>query len=114
MANVQAIELYAGDDLTTTLAARDTANAALSLTGKTVAWYVGRSPWHPDWSNALISKTGTTVSASGGTFSVPLVPADTQYLSGDYEHVAIVTTTSSGLQTVGVRGRFRVMPSLEA
>ena len=114
MANIQHLDVYAGEDRTPTLYARDSANVPLSLTGKTVAWYVGRSPWHPDYSNAIFSKTGTTISASAGTFSVPIVPADTQYLNGDYEHMAVATVTASGLKYVVTQGRFRVRSVLVA
>lgn len=109
--NVQHLDVFAGEDRTPTLSARDSANVAADLTGKTVAWYVGRSPWFPDCSNAIFSKTGTTVSASDGTFTVPVVPADTQYLDGDYEHMA-KTTDGSGLVAVVCQGRFRVRSAL--
>lgn len=111
--NVQHLDLFAGENRTPTLYARDPSNNVASLTGKTIAWYVGRGPWAPDCSNAIFSKTGTIVSASAGTFTVPIVPTDTLNLVGDYEHLA-KTTDGSGLIAVVCMGRFRVRPALVA
>lgn len=107
MANVQHLDVFAGENITPTLSARDSVNAPASLTSKTVAWYVGRSPWRPDNSNAIFTKTGSVVSAPAGTFSVAITPSDTQYLNGDYEHMAF-TTDGSGNVAVVCQGRFRV------
>lgn len=111
MSNIQHLEVYAGEDATKTLAARDSANAPANLTGKTITWYVGRPPWRPDCSNAIITKTGSVVSAPDGTFAVAITPSDTQYLNGDYEHMAF-TTDGSGNVAVVVQGRFRIRPQL--
>lgn len=110
--NVQHLDVFAGEDATKTVYARDSANLAADLTGKTVTWYVGRSPWRPDNSNAIFTKTGTVTSATTGVFTVPVTPADTQYLSGDYEHMA-KTTDGSGLIAVVCQGRFRVRSALD-
>lgn len=111
MANLQHLEVYGYEDRTPTLYARDSANVAANLTSKTVAWYVGRYPLWPDCRNAIFSKTGSVVSASAGTFTVPILAADTQYLEGDFEHMA-KTTDGSGNVAVVCRGRFRVLPVL--
>lgn len=111
--NVQHIDVFAGEDRTVPLAARDSSNLPANLTGKTVNWYVGHSPWRPDCSNAIFSKTGTVVSAPGGTFTVPVAAADTLYMNGDYEHMA-KTTDNSGLVAVVCQGRFRVRSALRA
>ena len=111
MANREHIDVFAGEDRTTTLHARDSSNAVANLTGKTIAWYIGRSPWRPDTSTAIITKTGTTVTASAGTFTVSVAPSDTQYLNGDYEHMAF-TTDGSGNVAVVCQGRFRIRPQL--
>jgi hypothetical protein len=105
--NVQHLDVFAGEDRTPTLYARDPSNNAVSLASKTIAWYVGRSPWNPDCSNAIFSKAGVVVSAPAGTFTVDIDPADTLYLSGDYEHMG-KTTDGSGNVAVVVQGRFRV------
>jgi hypothetical protein len=112
MANREHLEVYAGENRTLTLHARDSANAPASLTGKTIAWYVGRPPWRPDNTCAIFTKTGTVVSASAGTFTVAVEPADTQYLNGDYEHMA-KTTDGSGNVEVVTQGRFRVSTALQ-
>lgn len=112
MANREHCDVYAGEDRTITLHARDSANAAANLTSKTIAWYVGRSPFRPDSDWALITKTGTVVSASAGTFTVAITPSDTRYFNGDYEHMG-KTTDGSGNVAVVVQGRFRVRPSLQ-
>src|SRR4051812_1423258 len=114
MANIQHLQMYSGEDWTPTLYARDSSNAPVSLTGKTVTWYMGRSPLRPDNSTAIVTKTGTVVSAAAGTFAVTLAAADTLDLNGDYEHMAITTVTATGLVAVVVQGRFRINSSLVA
>lgn len=113
MANVEHLETTAGEDRVWTLHARDSSNAVKDLTGCAIAWYVARPPARPDYTTALINKTGTTVSASAGTFTVSVAAADTQFLNGDYEHQAWCTD-GSGNATLVSRGRFRVSTALVA
>jgi hypothetical protein len=114
MPNVTHIDLYAGEDRTITLNGRDASNNAVSLTGKTVTWYVGRPPLHHDDDRAIFTKTGTVTVAASGTFTVPVVAADTTDLAGDYEHMAKAVTSGTNAVAVIVRGRFRVNPTLSA
>lgn len=114
MPNVTHLDLYAGEARTITLNGRDASNNAVNLTGKTVAWYVGRTPMHPEDDRAIFSATGTVTVAASGTFTVPVTAADTADLAGDYEHMAKATTTATGAVAVIVRGRFRVNPTLSA
>ncbi len=111
--NRQHLDVYAGENRTPTLYARDPSNNVASLSGKTISWRVGRSPRDLDSSWPIFTKSGTIVSAPAGSFTVPITPADTQYLSGDYQHQA-VTTDSEGNQQVVVAGTFRVRPRIEA
>jgi hypothetical protein len=113
MANRQHIDVYAGENRTTTLEARDPSNNVASLSGKTVSVRVGRSPRNLDTSWPIFVKTGTVISASAGTFSFSVTPSDTTYMRGDYEYVA-VTTDGSGNLAVVAAGRFRVRPTIEA
>lgn len=113
MANRQHIDVYAGENRTTTLEARDASNNVASLSGKTVSVRVGRSPRNLDSAWPIFTKTGTIVSASAGTFSFALVPDDTEHMRGDYEYVA-VTRDGSGNLAVVTAGRFRVRPTIEA
>lgn len=105
--NVQHLEVFAGENRTPTLYARDQNNAAVSLSGKTITWNVGRSPRNLDSDWPIFTKTGVVVSAPAGTFTVAITPADTQYMRGDYEHMAL-TTDASGNVAVVTMGRFRV------
>lgn len=100
-----------GEDRVLTINARDSSNAAVSLTGKTVATYIGKSPWHPDSSRPALTKTGTVTDAANGIFTITIAAADTKYRSGDYEHVS-KTTDSSGNIAAVCTGRFRIQPSL--
>lgn len=109
MANIQHLDMYSGEAKTFTLSGRDASNGVYSLTSKTVAWHVGRSPFRPDNSGALFSKVGSTVSASAGTFTVSVTLEDTQGIDGDYQHMAI-GSDASGNRTVIVQGRFRIRP----
>lgn len=97
------VEIWAGDVRTLTFTARDYSNAIINLTDATITWKVGRGPG----ALALIQKTGSIVSAAGGTFSVALAAGDTNTLrQRDYVHDATVTV--GGTITTAVRGRFRV------
>lgn len=110
--NVQHLEVFAAEDRTSTLYARDASNAAVSLTGKTVSWSVGRSPRNLDSTWPIFTKAGTVTDAANGVFTVPVTPSDTRYLRGDYEHQAETTVTASGLKAIVTIGRFRVRPSM--
>lgn len=111
MANVQHIEVHAGENRTLALSARGPANLPANLTGKTVTWYVGRSPFYPFSNHALITAAGVVVSASAGTFTVAVVPSDTLCFEGDYQHYAQTTDGSGNVESV-CGGRFRVLPVL--
>lgn len=113
MANRQHIDVYAGENRTTTLEARDASNNVASLSGKTVSVRVGRSPRNLDSAWPIFTKTGTIVNAPAGTFSFSVGPADTTHMRGDYEYQA-VTTDGSGNLAVVTAGRFRVRPNIEA
>lgn len=111
MANRQHLDMFAGEARTFALAGRDSANAAANLTAKTVKWYVGRSPFRPDGCSPVITKTGSVVSAPAGTFTAPVVLEDTQYLNGDFEHMAIATD-ADGNRAVICQGRLTIRPVL--
>ena len=108
--NVENIDLFAGEDRTITLHARDEGNHPVNLTGKTVEWFVG--PRVINGRTALFTKSGTVTVPGSGIFTVPVAAADTADIEGDYEHVAKATTTASGAIAVVVAGRFRVRPVL--
>ncbi len=111
MAYVRHLDEYAGVDRTWLLFARDSSNEPIDITGYTVTWYVGRSPFRPDNSTAIITKTGTLSSPSIGGFQVSVTPSDTQYLNGDYEHMAFATS-GAGAVSVVTTGRMRFRPQL--
>lgn len=111
--NVEHVDLYAGENRTLTLHARDSANAAVSLTGKTITFRVGRRPAFPWMTSAVFSKTGTATVTASGIYSVPILPADTDGLYGDYVHQ---TTTEDGSGNIAVvsTGRFKIRKFIEA
>ena len=109
MANTQQLEVYAGEDRTLTLYARDASNLPVNLTGKTITVYIGRKPTDPDRDQAILTKTGTIVSASAGSFSIAIAASDTANLTtGDWQYNA--QTSSGGSTAVVTRGRFRINP----
>src|SRR5687768_9019064 len=57
LANLQNLEVFAGEDRTLPLAARNASNAPVNLTGGTVTWYVGRGPRWPYSPYPVITKT---------------------------------------------------------
>jgi hypothetical protein len=109
MPNVQNFDIVAGETRTLTMYARDPDNAVQSLSGLTVQWRVGRAPWDPMSDAPVITKTGSIVSASAGSFTVSLIYDDTYNISGDFQHLAV---TSSGL--VVVSGKLHVRPGLRS
>lgn len=113
MANVQHLDVYSGENRTLTLYARSPANVATSLSGKTIAWYVGRRPTEPDVMGAIITKTGTVTVTASGVFTVSVTPDDTEGMEGDYMHMA-KTTDGSGNIAVVCTGRFRIRPDVTA
>ena len=112
MANVQHLEVYAGEDRTLTIYGRDASNAAVDLTGKTITVYIGRKPNDPTTRQAVLTKTGTAVVAADGSFTISIANSDTQNLtSGDWQYIA-ETTTGAGAVEVVARGRFRILPTI--
>lgn len=109
MANVQHLDMYCGEARTFALAGRDSSNLPSNLTSKTVAWYVGRSPFRPGNCTPIVTKAGSVVSAGAGTFTASVVRDDTQDLNGDFEHMA-VASDAGGNRSVICQGRFRVRP----
>lgn len=107
--NVLPVDLWAGEDRTLTLAARDSANAPVNLTNKTLTFRVAR----PLSSVGVIEKTGSIVSASAGTFSVAIDETDTQNMAGDYRYT-VTATESGGATTVVCVGTFRVRQHIGA
>lgn len=112
MSNRQHLDVFAGEDRTLTLYARDASNIPVDLSGKTISWRVGRSPWNPASDSPLFTKSGTIVTAASGIFSVPVAASDTSDLAGDYVHEAWLN--NAGTMTLVTSGRFRVRPALEA
>lgn len=107
--NVQNLDMMAGETRTFTLYARDPNNAVQSLSGLTVSWRVGRAPWDPNRDTPVFSVTGTTVSASAGSFTVALTNADTINLAGDFLHQAVTSNN-----VVVVSGRLHIRPALRS
>jgi len=112
MPNRVHFDVYQGEDRTLTVAARNNANAALSLTGATLSWRVGRNPYRLDSSWPIFTKTGTISDSANGQFTVSISAVDTQYMAGDYMHQGWATI--SGQTYVVAEGRFRVRPWIES
>lgn len=95
--NVQNLDVYAGEDRTLTLFARDDANKPKNLTGQTIAWRVGRPPFRPDQTSAVFEYVGTILNAAAGSYTVEVEAGDTWGLSGNYVHMGV--TADSGILT---------------
>lgn len=100
------VDIYAGDERTLNLTARDYSNDIKNLSGLTLTFRVGKPGF-----DALFEKSCTVVSAAAGTFTVALVASDTAELSGDY--VYQVRAASGSSETTVLAGRFRVNPVVE-
>ncbi len=113
MANIQLVDIFQGENRTFNLQARDNSNNPANLTGKTLTFSVAFPPYDPGLSQAVITKTGTIVSASAGTYTVAITPTDTQFLdSGNYTHQTF-TTDGAGLVSIVNEGIFRLQPIVQ-
>ena len=107
--NIQNFRLTCGEDVTLSMTARSKTGAVLDLTGATITWRMGPKVKTASGSIAVLSITGTIVSASAGTFTVALTDSDTAITTLKnrvYWHQAIITI--SGTTTIGVQGRVTV------
>ena len=102
-----------GEDRTFSLQARDWANAPLNLSGASISFRVGKSPYSRSESWPTFTKTGTVQSAVSGTYTVSVSAADTTYLEGDYSFQGWVTTVS-GQVVEATEGRFRIQPYIQS
>lgn len=108
MANLQDIDIFAGENRTQTLYARNYLNIPVNLTGKTITWLVGRPPNNPGILTAVFTLSGTILSAAAGSFTVPIGPGQTQNLiAGNYMHQGQTLDTSGNIEVV-VQGTFRL------
>lgn len=107
MHTLEHFQLIAGVNATITAHARTEGNGVFSLTNQTLNFRVGRSPRRLDSSWPIFSKTGAIVDSPNGVFTVALVPTDTQWMNGDYQHETWATDGSGNLAVVS-EGRFRV------
>lgn len=103
--------VFAGEDVTLSMQARDRSNAPLSLSGGTISWRVGRGPVTLDSWTPAFTASGTVVSAAAGTFTVPLAFTTTRYLEGDFQHQAWFTNASAQSSVVA-QGRLRFKPRI--
>ena len=95
-------ELYAGEDRTLSLVARDANGDILSLTAATLTFRMSKTAGD----SATVSASGSIVSASAGTFTVALTDSDTDITAGDYTYQVLATI--SGTDTLCSRGTIRV------
>ena len=102
MSATKHFEIYAGEDRTLSLVARDAANDILNLTGATLAFRMSKTAGE----GATVSASGSIVSASAGTFTVALTDSNTDIAAGDYTYHVLATI--SGTDTLCSRGTIRV------
>ena len=95
-------EIYAGEDRTLSLVARDANGDILSLTGATLAFRMSKNAGD----GATVSASGSIVSASGGTYTVALTDSQTDDLEGDYYFSVLASI--SGTDTMCSEGVIRV------
>ena len=112
MPNVQDFDVIAGENRTLTLYARNASNAVQNLTGLSISWRVGRGPFDPDNDTPTFAAAGTIVSASAGSFTVPVTPDNTISMEGAYQHQAYTTDAQSNVAVV-CTGQFYVRPGMQ-
>lgn len=104
------ITFYAGDSRNLIINVVDQDNNPVILIGATIKWVLVNSQ-----GSSVISKSvgsGITINnASGGQFTISLSVNDTKGLSGNFQHIARVTT-SDGSSSIVLTGTITVQPSL--
>jgi len=95
-------EIYAGEDRTLSLVARDANGDVLSLSGATLAFRMSKNRGE----GATVSASGSIVSAPAGTFTVALTDSQTDVDAGDYTYHVLATIL--GTDTLCSRGVIRV------
>jgi tRNA A37 threonylcarbamoyladenosine synthetase subunit TsaC/SUA5/YrdC len=94
--------IFAGTDRSLSLVARDADGDILNLTSATLAFRLARNPGD----TAIVSASGSIVSASAGTFIVTLTDSQTDDLDGDYYFSVLASI--SGTDTMCAEGIIRV------
>ena len=95
-------EIYAGEDRTLSLVARDANGDVLSLSGATLTFRMSKNRGE----GATVSASGSIVSASAGTFTVALTDSQTDVDAGDYTYHVLATVSTT--VTICSRGTIRV------
>ena len=70
--NRQNLYIYAGENDTLTLFARNSSNNVPNIYGQTIDWRVGKTPFEPGRRSAVLDKTATIVSTTAGSYSVSI------------------------------------------
>lgn len=91
--NVQNLDIFAGEDRTLTLYARDEYNNPLDLTNWAIDWRVGKPPFRPWQKGATFETVGVVTDALKGQFTVNVGPGDTYRWGGNYLHMALGTNS---------------------
>lgn len=138
MSNTQHLAVFFSENRTVTLFARDQSNNVLDITGYTLLWSFGNSPYDPLNNTPIQTQTAAIVDGPSGAFSVTLGQSQTRRKWGDYKHMAIATgegvitwlnnaggpitwlnalggpitwtNNAAGSETVVTEGRLRIMP----
>lgn len=107
----QNFQMYAGDDKTLQVTVVDEDGDPVNLTAASIKWQATRSLGK----TSAISKTATAgggitiTDASNGEFEVTLTAANTDGLSGTYQHEAEVTFVDGTKSTV-LSGTMNIIP----
>jgi len=101
--------MYAGDDKALVVTVKDADDAVVNLASATIKWQAARSLGK---SSAISKSTSNGIEitdAAGGVFEIALAAADTEDLSGNYQHEAEVTFADGSISTV-LSGTMKVIP----
>jgi hypothetical protein len=107
MATVLNTSMYAGDSLSLSGTALDSAGAVIDLTGATIA-----SKFSDGTRSVIDGSIGsgiTVVSAAAGTFTLAFAPADTDDFEPNTYRYSVTVTSSGGTVTTVLVGRIRVL-----
>ena len=89
-------EMSSGDSKLLTITTLDQDDAVVDITGASISMVIAKRVN----TTALVTKAGTIINAVGGVFTIDLLPADTDALSGVYYFEMQLTDASGRISTV--------------
>lgn len=106
------VTMYSGDSRRFEITVREEGGNTMDLTDCSIIWGMGTRQPTPYTVVTKATGSGITIlDALNGLIEWKLLPADTESLSGDYEHELEVTDTAGDVFTV-MTGKIRILQGM--